>query len=226
MLYIIAPHVVAPGQMPTAAQMAHEVGESARRTDGFVGRLVGTNRARTDEVWSIVAWKDRAAFDGWLKVRKFWWTTDDLHRVYSQGALVQDAEYFDLMDEQGAYFEVSPPEGAVLGETRDDLPVTVVAPHVIEPSELDLAKRMIHEVGESIRKASGFVGRIELQSQRSPYRIWSVSSWRRQADFEAWKNARKFWWTPDDVKRVFPEGALAEDAKQLDVVSRQSPLKT
>ncbi len=170
MLMIIAPQVVAPGQMATASQMAHEVGESSRRMPGFVGRLVGYNRADPSEVWSIVGWQDRASFDAWLKVRRFWWTNEDLHRVYVKGALVQDAECFDLTGEQGRYFEVNPPDDAALGSPRADLPVTVVAPHLVRLDEIELARRMISEVGVSARAAPGFVGRVELQSQRAETR--------------------------------------------------------
>lgn len=224
MLMIIAPHVVAPGQMETASRMAHEVGESCRRMEGFVGRFVGYNRIDPNEVWSIVGWRDRASFDAWMKVRRFWWTTEDLHRVYAKGALVQEAEFFDLTGEQGHYFDVESPPDAALGVPRTDLPVTVVAPHLVKHDEIVLARRMIAEVGVSAKAAPGFAGRVELQSQRAEDRIWSVSSWRSHADFDRWKDARRFWWTPEDVRRVFPEGAQVEDAKQIDIVARQLPL--
>lgn len=223
MIVLIAPHTVAPGQMEAADRMARITGESARAAPGFIGRLVMQQADNPHAVWSLACWANRAAFENWLKIRTLPWTTDDLHRVYEQGALVQDAEMFALTGHQGNYFNVDPPAGAVLGGSVASLPYSVVAPHIIDPTpeSMCLAAEMIYEVGESARRAPGFLGRMVLQSNRASNRIWSVSSWASRKDFENWVPARKFWWTLDDVKRVFPQGALVEDAKQMYVLAHQ-----
>lgn len=223
MLFIIAPHVVADGQMENAATIARAVGESARAAPGFVNRLVCHVLSNPNEVWSIVAWKDREAFDNWLKDRTLPWTPDFPKKVYSQGAALTEAMHFDLLNQQGDFFNVSPPSRSRLGALTDGAPTIVVAPHVIRKEEMYLGKRLVREVGESIRKARGFIGRVELGLQGSETRLWSISTWDNHQSFLNWRDARSqdFWWKPEINPIVFEQGALAEEAVMMQIVTRE-----
>lgn len=223
MLFIIAPHVVADGQMANAEMIAREVGKSASAAPGFVGRLVCHVLSNPNEVWSVVAWDNRQSFDDWLANRRLPWAPDFPRQVYAQGAALSEAMHFDLIDQQGSFFSVLPPGNSRLGEVLEEAPAIVIAPHVVRPEELYLGRRLIREVGESIRKAKGFIGRVELGLQGSETRLWSISTWDNYQSFLNWRDSRTrdFWWKPEINHIVFEQGALAEEAVMMQIVTRE-----
>ena len=223
MRFIIAPHTVADGQMDNAAAIAKEVGRSAQAASGFVGRLVCHVLSNPNEVWSLVAWQDEQSFDGWLKERRLPWPPEYPKTVYAQGAALSEAMHFDLLDQQGDFFNVAPPASSRLGVLLDGAPVIVLAPHVIRQEELYLGRRLVREVGESIRKAQGFFGRVELALHGSETKLWSISTWKNYQSFLDWRESRTkdFWWKPEINHIVFEQGALAEEAVMMQIVERE-----
>ena len=223
MFFIIAPHVVAEGQLEMADYIAREVGKSSQAAPGFVNRLVCHVLTKPEEVWSLVAWRSKADFENWLKVRKLPWEADVPKKVYAEGAAISEALQFDLLEEQGQFFNVFPPAESKLGTLLEGAPAIVVAPHVIKKEELSLGRRLIKEVGHSAKKAKGFIGRIEIMIQGSETRLWSISTWKSYADFDVWKDVRTedFWWKPEINHIVFDQGALVEEAVMMQIVTRE-----
>lgn len=224
MFVVIGYHVVAEGQLEMADQMAREVGDSLIQTPGFLGRYVLQSRINPYKVWSIVAFEAKDSFDHWLKVRSFWWKSEDLERVYKQGAVLHKAsDTFRLLDQQPGFFS-----GQVLSEIRLGCaahtgPIVVVAPHLIEPEHRDAAMHMLEETGESLRRFRGFQGRLVIEMHDDPRNVWSVSTWKKAKNLENYLAHRQMPWSVKDVQELFTEGAMVHEALIFEPVMKQLP---
>lgn len=85
---VIAAHTIdpAPEAMRIATEMIYEVGLSAEKAPGFVGRLVIQSNLASNEIWSISSWASREDNEHWLKTKKHWWTKEEVAKVFPKGA--------------------------------------------------------------------------------------------------------------------------------------------